>query len=171
MMTRFLLLLSGLMAGLWLRPLDLAASPDVMLLLAVGALLAALVTTPRGDADDRHVRAEEAYRGWLDAWRHMHTASDADRADAVAALAAAGDRVLLLASDRVVRALRAASDARFATPVVAQLVLDMRRGLRRAGMSVRSADLEALLASPTDSGRALEDRLRVHRDSTHALEA
>lgn len=151
MLSRIFLILAGLFAGLWLRDgsgtLFTLGFPALSLL----ALLFAVAATPPSLDRDARGRLEEAFRNWLDAWHRLRTAPDKDRFAVEQALTSAAHAILVTANDRVVKSLLAAMNQQSSPDAVAQLVLDMRRSLRRAGMSVRAEDLAALL---TPAGNA-----------------
>ena len=147
MRSRFFLILAGLFAGMWLSNgsgtvfnVGLPALFLVALLFAV----AAAPTTIEGDAKQR---LEEACRQWLDAWHRLRSAPDRERVAAEQELKSAAHMIALTANDRVVKSLQTAIQQDLSPAAVAQLVLDMRRNLRRAGITLRAADLETLLGS------------------------
>lgn len=152
MFSRFFLILAGLFAGMWLNNgsgtllnVGFPALSLVSLLFAVAAAPTTIDTVAR-------VRLEEACRQWLDAWHRLRSAPDKERAAAEQELKSAAHMIALTANDRVIKSLQAAMQQDLSPAAVAQLVLDMRRNLRRAGMTLRPADLEALLA-PSQRGR------------------
>jgi len=146
MLSRFFLIVTGVLAGLWLRTTNLALDAEWLPWLALLALALAVIAAPRPGGGDTKARMEEAYRQWLDAWQRLHLTSEHERLAAERALSAAGHMVLLTAPDRVVKSMQTATNDHLTAAAVARLVLDMRRSLRRAGVSVRVEDFEALLA-------------------------
>jgi hypothetical protein len=90
-------------------------------------------------------RLADAFRQWLDAWEGLHTPGERDRAAAEQALASATHAITLTANYRVLRSLKAARAQDLSAGSVAQLLIEMRRNLRRPGI-LRAADLEVLLA-------------------------
>jgi hypothetical protein len=152
MLSRFFLILAGLFAGMWLRDasgtLFNLGFPALSLVSPLFAVAAAPTTIDR----DARGRLEEAGRQWLDTWHRLRSAPDKDRVAAEQELTSAAHMIALTANDRVVKSLQSAMQQDLSPAAVAQLVLDMRRSLRRASVTLRPADLEALLA-PNHRGR------------------
>jgi hypothetical protein len=147
MTSRIFLILAGLFTGMWIQNAAATAGGFTYPALAFVALMLALASAGPSLYKDPTGRLEEAYRNWLDAWHQLQTGQDKDRFAAEQALTSAAHAIVVGANDRVVRSLLAAMNQ--STPEsVAQLVLDMRRSLRRAGMSLTAEHLRALL-SPT----------------------
>jgi hypothetical protein len=145
MLSRVLLVVAGVFGGLWLQPTSVGLNAEWLPWLALLTLALATFAAPRPVGGDDRARTEESYRHWLDAWLRLRLAQDHERPAAQRALSAAGNAVLLAAPDRVIKSMQAATNDDLAPAAVARLVLDMRRSLRRAGLSVRSEDLEGLL--------------------------
>ncbi|SRR6266496_845047 len=145
MLSKLFLVLAGLLAGMWLRDATGTLFGVGLPLLALLALILA-VAADRPARPDSMARMEEAFRQWLDAWSRLQIAPETERASAEQALASAAHMIVVTANDRVVKSLQAATERELSAAAVAQLVLDMRRNLRRAGLTLRPADVEVFLA-------------------------
>jgi hypothetical protein len=148
MLSKTFLILAGVLAGMWLREANVALASGWLPWLALLAFVLAIATEPHATAADSRMRLEEACHRWLDAWQRLGTLPERERAGAEDAMASAAHAIALTANDRVLKSLQAAREQDLSVAAVAQLALDMRRNLRRAGLTVRAADLEALLARP-----------------------
>lgn len=146
MISRLFLITTGLLLGLWLRggipPLADIGLPALALL----ALVLAVAAAPRTHAGDAKARLEDAFQQWLDA-RDAVRAAPHDTS-AAAMMKSATNRLLVMANDRVIRSIRAASADSFSDAAVARVVIDMRRSLGRASVSLRPEQVETMLSAP-----------------------
>ena len=145
MLPRFFLVFAGVFTGMWVRDTTGALFGMGLPLLALLAIILA-VAGDRPPRTDSTSRLEDAFRQWLDAWHQLRTRPETERAGVERDLASAAHMIVVAANDRVVKSLETATQQELSTAAVAHLVLDMRRNLRRAGLTVRLADLEAVLA-------------------------
>jgi hypothetical protein len=148
MLSNLFLILAGVLTGMWLRDANVALAYAWLPWLALLAFVLAVATQPHATEADSRVHLEEACHRWLDAWQRLGTVSERERAGAEEAMASAAHAIALTANDRVLKSLQVARERDLNVAAVAQLVLDMRRNLRRAGLTIRPAVLEALLAMP-----------------------
>jgi hypothetical protein len=153
MLTKALLILAGLFAGIWLRDTSGALFGLGLPVLSLLTLILA-ITANRPLSNDSTARIEEAFRKWLDAWSHLCTVSESDRPSVEREMASAAHMILVTANDSVVKSLQAASEQEFNTAAVSRLVLDMRRSLRHAGFMLRPSDVESLLAQTSNATSA-----------------
>ena len=168
MLSRFFLILAGLFAGLWLNDSSGTLFNIAFPALSLVALLFAVAAAPPSIDRDARARLEDAYRQWLDAWLALRGSSGQDRTAAESALASARHRIALMGSDRVVKSLQVAASKDLTPAAVADLLMDMRRSLRRAGVTVRPADLEALLAPGNEAPAARAGRAAPQRAASPA---
>jgi len=146
MLSKLFLILAGLFAGMWLRDANVTLSDAWLPWLALLAFVLAIVAPPRATEAGSAMRLEEACRHWLDAWQRLRTMPERERTGAEDAMASAAHAIALTANDRVLKSLQVARERDLSVAAVAQLLLDMRRNLRRAGLTIRPAHLGALLA-------------------------
>jgi hypothetical protein len=145
MMSRTLLILAALAVGLWLRGgTDVIAGAGLPVL-ALLALVLAIVAAPPARASDARARLEDLYRAWLDAAQRVRTAPH--QPEAAAALHAASHGILVLAGDRVVRAVQEATRSGLTPETLAAAVIEMRRSTGRPSVTLRADELATFLDS------------------------
>lgn len=168
-LTRLFLILAGLFVGLWLRAGDGALSDIGLPALALLALVLAVAGAPAAGTAEARARLENTCRNWLDAWQSMRAAPERDAPAAEATFAAASHALILVANDRVLKALQVAAAQDFSVSAVANLLLEMRRSVGRPSVMLRSVDLEHLLGGPPGrtptAGRTSAPPARPHADS------
>lgn len=163
MLSRFFLILTGLLVGLWLRGGGDVVTQFGLPSLALLALLLAIAAAPGPVGSDTRIRLEASYRSWLEAWQRMRAAAGRERPEAEEELASATRALAVGAPDRVLRALLAAERNGFASHAVAQLVIEMRRSIGRPSLTLRPAELERLLDAPIAS---VADKMPAHAASS-----
>ena len=146
MLSRAFLILAGLFIGLWLRGTTAAITEIGWPSLALLALLLAIAAAPRTTSSDVRSRLEEACRNWLDALHQLRTANAPVRVDAAGeALRSAMHGIILLGNDRLVRLLHTAMKDNYSPATLTRVILEMRRSIGRPSITLRPAELEALL--------------------------
>lgn len=154
MLSRFLLIIAGLFAGMWLRDANGTIYDIGYAAFAVVSLLLAVATTPPTNDGDARARLSEAFQKWLLAWHRTNGVSERERPAAEEALRHATSSMAIVGNGAVVKSLRRAVERGLAPRQVAQLALDVRRQLRSGGVALRVDDLEPLLAAPAPRAAA-----------------
>ena len=168
MLSRFLLILAGLFAGMWLRDANGTIYDIGYAAFALVSLLLAVATSPPTNDGDARARLAEAFQKWLLAWHRLSAASERERPAAQESLGEATGAMAIVGNGAVVKSLRRAVEHGLSPRGVAQLALDVRRQLRSGGAALRVDDLEPLLAAPAPRAAASIGAENGRGDATRA---
>lgn len=146
MLSRLFLILAGLFLGLWLRGSTAAITEIGWPTLALFALVLSIAAAPRSASTDVKARLEEACREWLNALHELRGSTTPMRADAAHdALRSAATGIMLLGNDRLIRLMHATMKDQYSGATLTRMILEMRRSIGRPSITLKAAEIEALL--------------------------